>query len=33
MAPQFWMNLQTDYDLRIAVTTAPLNKIKPRKAA
>ena len=33
MTPQFWMNLQTDYDLRIAATSAPLNKIKPRKAA
>jgi len=31
--PQFWMNLQTDYDLRRAATTAPLKKIKPRKAA
>jgi addiction module HigA family antidote len=33
MTPQFWMNLQTDYDLRIAATSAPLNKIKTRKAA
>jgi addiction module HigA family antidote len=33
MTPQFWMNLQTDYDLRIAATTAPLNKVKTRKAA
>ena len=33
MTPQFWMNLQTDYDLRIAATTAPLKKIKTRKAA
>src|SRR5664279_127477 len=33
MTPQFWMNLQTDYDLRIAATTAPLSKIKARKAA
>jgi antitoxin HigA-1 len=33
MTLQFWMNLQTDYDLRIAATTAPLKKIKPRKAA
>jgi addiction module HigA family antidote len=33
MTPQFWMNLQTDYDLRLAATSAPLNKIKPRKAA
>jgi addiction module HigA family antidote len=33
MTPQFWMNLQTDYDLRLAASSAPLNKIKPRKAA
>ncbi len=33
VTPQFWMNLQTDYGLRIAATSAPLNKIKPRKAA
>jgi antitoxin HigA-1 len=33
MTPQFWMNLQTDYDLRRAAATAPLNKIKPRSAA
>ena len=33
MTPQFWMNLQTDYDLRVAAATAPLNKIKPRSAA
>jgi addiction module HigA family antidote len=33
MTPQFWMNLQTDYDLRIAAATAPLRKIKARKAA
>jgi antitoxin HigA-1 len=31
--PQFWMNLQTDYDLRLAVGRAPLNKIKARTAA
>ena len=31
--PQFWMNLQTDYDLRLAVGRAPLNKIKGRTAA
>jgi addiction module HigA family antidote len=31
--PQFWMNLQSDYDLRRAVATAPLRKIKPRSAA
>ncbi len=33
MTPQFWMNLQTDYDLRVAAASAPLNKIKPRSAA
>lgn len=33
MTPQFWMNLQTDYDLRVAAVTAPLHKIKPRVAA
>ena len=33
MTPQFWMNLQTDYRLRMAATTAPLSKIKARKAA
>lgn len=33
MTPQFWMNLQTDYDLRLAARRAPLNKIKARTAA
>jgi antitoxin HigA-1 len=33
MTAQFWMNLQTDYDLRIAASTAPLKKIKTRNAA
>ncbi|HUO09063.1 MAG TPA: HigA family addiction module antitoxin [Phycisphaerae bacterium] len=33
MTPQFWMNLQTDYDLRVAAISAPLNKVKPRAAA
>ena len=33
MTPHFWINLQTDYDLRIAASTAPLHKIKTRKAA
>lgn len=33
MTPQFWMNLQADYDLRLAASTAPLKKIKPRSAA
>jgi addiction module HigA family antidote len=30
MTPQFWMNLQADYDLRLAAASASLNKIKPR---
>ena len=33
MTPQFWMNLQADYDLRLAASSAPLHKIKPRRAA
>jgi antitoxin HigA-1 len=33
MTPQFWLNLQTEYDLRTAASTAPLNRIKPRSAA
>jgi addiction module HigA family antidote len=33
MTPQFWMNLQTDYDLSVAAVNAPLNRIKPRVAA
>jgi addiction module HigA family antidote len=33
MSPQFWMNLQSDYDLRLAARRAPLSKIKPRAAA
>ena len=33
MTPQFWMNLQTDYDLRRAAASAPLSKIKPRSTA
>ena len=33
MTPQFWMNLQTDYDLRQAAFSAPLSKIRPRSAA
>ncbi len=32
MTPQFWMNLQTDYDLRLASRRAPLSKIKARTA-
>jgi addiction module HigA family antidote len=33
MTPQFWLNLQTDYDLRVAASSARLSKIKPRSAA
>lgn len=33
MTPQFWMNLQADYDLRLAAASAPLKKIRPRTAA
>lgn len=33
MTPQFWMNLQADYDLRLATVTAQLERIKPRSAA
>jgi addiction module HigA family antidote len=33
MTPQFWMNLQSDYDLRLASANAPLKNIKPRSAA
>ena len=33
MMPQFWLNLQTDYDLRLAAARALLKKIKPRSAA
>ena len=33
MTPQFWMNLQADYDLRRATASAPLSEIKPRSAA
>ena len=33
MTPQFWLNLQTDYDLRLAAASAPLKRIKPRSAA
>jgi len=32
MTPQFWMNLQSDYDLRCAAASAALGKIKPRTA-
>ena len=30
---QFWLNLQNDYDLRIAANTCALGKIKPRARA
>lgn len=33
MTPQFWMNLHTDYDLRVAAAWAPLDKIKQRRTA
>jgi plasmid maintenance system antidote protein VapI len=33
MTPQFWMNLQSDYNLRLAAARAPLAKIKPSSAA
>jgi antitoxin HigA-1 len=31
--PQFWRNLQTDYELRIAAPSGVLKKVKPRSAA
>jgi plasmid maintenance system antidote protein VapI len=33
MTPQVWVNLQIDYDLRLAARPAPLNKIKAHTAA
>ncbi len=30
---QFWMNLQTDYDLRLAKAGAGIDKVRPRQAA
>lgn len=33
MSSQFWMNLQTIYDLRIAVASPDVKKVKARKAA
>jgi len=30
---QFWMNLQTDYDLRLASATGGVEKVTPRRAA
>jgi antitoxin HigA-1 len=33
LPPQFWMNLQADYDLRLARANKDLKKIKPRPVA
>ncbi len=33
MTPQFWRNLQTDYELRTVAPGAAVKKIKPRRAA
>lgn len=33
MSSQFWMNLQTIYDLRIAAASPEVKKVKARKAA
>jgi len=30
---QFWMNLQTDYDLRLAKSASSIQNVSPRKAA
>lgn len=30
---QFWLNLQNDYDLRLAARKSVHNRIKPRQAA
>jgi addiction module HigA family antidote len=30
---QFWMNLQNDYDLRLAKSASTIQKITPRQAA
>jgi addiction module HigA family antidote len=30
---EFWLNLQTDYDLRLAQRTTDLTKVKPRNRA
>jgi addiction module HigA family antidote len=30
---QFWMNLQTDYDLRLAKAGPGIDKVSPRQAA
>jgi addiction module HigA family antidote len=33
LPPQFWLNLQNDYDLRIAAQDKALKTVKPRQAA
>lgn len=33
LPPQFWMNLQNDYDLRVAQTKTNLARIRPRPKA
>ncbi len=33
MTPNFWMNLQTHYELRVAANAASLESIVPRSAA
>jgi len=33
MTPQFWMNLQTDYDLRLAAASAPLPPVSSHQWA
>ena len=32
LPPQFWLNLQTEYDLRVAANSAELGAIVPRSA-
>ena len=32
LPPQFWLNLQTEYDLRVAANKAELGSIVPRSA-
>lgn len=32
LPPQFWMNLQNEYDLRLASARASLARVKPRAA-
>lgn len=33
MPARFWMNVQVDYDIRVAAKKANVSKIKPREAA